>query len=140
MNPASSIVRFRCIHINSVQYLQVDYEGLRDCQPLLGNYIDICGTARPPRLRWNCNRNKNYTIWIVDVHPLGAANPTLLSRGILWWVVDIPGCNVAAGKTLYEYQMPLPLYGSGQNLYAYGVFEQPPYQIDWSEEAYVSAT
>lgn len=118
----------------------MEYWGLPNCQPFLGNYVDVCGLTDAPQLKWKCNPNKLYTLWLIDVFPLGESRPSLLARGILWWVVDIPGCDVEAGMAIYEYQPPLPLYGSGRNLYAFGVFEQPSYQIDWSEEAYVPAT
>lgn len=118
----------------------MEYRELSDCQPYLGNYVNVCGLTDAPKLQWNCKSNKKYTIWLIDIYPLGESRPSLLARGVLWWVVDIPGCNVDAGKTLYEYQPPLPLYGSGQNLYAIGVFEQPEYDIDWSEESHVPAT
>lgn len=118
----------------------MEYFDLTHCQPLLGNVVDVCGLTQTPSLEWKCNPYKKYSLWLIDVFPLGESNPSLLAKGILWWVVDISDCNVAAGTTLYEYQSPLPLYGSGQNLYTIGVFEQPAYDIDWSEEAYVSGT
>lgn len=106
----------------------------------MGNVVDICGLTNPPKYKWNCNAGKKYTIFFVDDYPLGIKNPGLLQVGFLQWIVDIPGCNVAAGKTIVEYQQPLPLYGSGENQYSWGVFEQPPYDIDWSEEYLVSST
>lgn len=74
---------------------------------------------------------------MIDIYPVGIGHPQLLTRGILWWMVDIPGCNVFDGKTIFDYQQPLPLYGSGANRYAFTIFEQPPYDIDWSEEPFV---
>lgn len=118
----------------------MEHDDLHDCQPDLGNEVNVCGLTKAPNLKWNCDSTKLYTLFYVDLYPLGKANPLLLQYGLLWWVVNIPGCDVDAGKILYEYQQPLPLYGSGINRYAYGIFEQPSYEIDWSEEEYVSAT
>lgn len=84
--------------------------------------------------------NKKYTLLFIDIHPLGITRPQLLAQGILWWVVDIVNCDLSGAFTLYEYQMPLPLYGSGTNEYAFLAYEQPDYQIDWTEESLVSAT
>lgn len=70
---------------------------------------------------------------------MGEAHRKLLSQGILWWVVDVPGCDIAKGKVLYAYQKPLPLYGAGFGKYTILVYEQPSYKIDWSEESVVSA-
>lgn len=120
--------------------LQVEYNDIGDCQPNLGNEVDVCGLTEAPHLEWQCNSHKNYSIVLIDLYPLGETNAPLLQYGLLWWVVDIPGCKVAAGKTIKEYQQPLPLYGSGVNRYEFNVFEQQPYPIDWSEEPYVSAT
>lgn len=74
------------------------------------------------------------------MYPLGETNPTLLSQGILWWVSDIPGCNVDDGIVGYEYQMPLPLYGSGKGKYVFLVYEQSSDAKAWSEETLVPAT
>lgn len=93
-----------------------------------------------PSLEWNCQSDKLYTIFFVDLYPVGIKNPELLSQGILWWVVDVPGCNLNQGSTLFQYQQPLPLYGSGSDHYVFLIYEQPSYQIDWSEEPLVSAT
>lgn len=41
---------------------------------------------------------------------------------------------------LFEYQMPLPLYGSGKDKYSVLMYEHPNYAIDWSEEHFVSTT
>lgn len=71
---------------------------------------------------------------MIDINPLGTTRPTLLANGILWWVVDVPDCNVTAGKTLFEYQAPLPLYGAGESRYVILAYEQPQYDIDWHEE------
>lgn len=118
----------------------MEYDDLADCQPNLGNEVDVCGATKIPRVKWNCSPYKNYSISIADFYPLGIKHPQLLQHGLNWWIVDIPGCNVAAGKTLIEYQQPLPLYGSGINRYGIQVFEQAPYPIDWSEVPYVPAT
>lgn len=120
----------------------MDYDDIEHCQPHLGNDVFVCDLGKAPRLRWNCNANKLYTIFFIDVNPLGTASgrSALLSQGILWWVVDVPGCNVAGGKTLIAYQSPTPLYGAGPSRYVLLAYEQPNYQVDWSEEPIVSAT
>lgn len=119
----------------------MDYEGISHCQPNLGNDVDVCGLLSPPsRLRWKCNSYKLYTIFFIAIDPFGITRTKLGSQGILWWVVDIPNCNVSAGLTGYEYQPPLPVYGAGKSRYAILVYEQPQYPIDWSEEPTVSAT
>lgn len=103
--------------------------------------MDVCDVLTAPQhLKWNCNRNKLYTLFLVDLYPLGISNPDLLSQAILWWVVDIPGCNVNSGTTLYQYQPPLPLFGSGIDRYVFLVYQQPDYKIDFSEEHMLSAT
>lgn len=114
---------------------------MRRCQPHLGNDVDVCDLYEAPhKLKWKCHRDKKYTLYLVDLYPMGVAYPKLLSQGILWWVVDIPGCEVHNGYPIYEYQQPLPLYGTGKNKYAFLVYEQPPYEVDWTEETVVSST
>lgn len=123
------------------EYLEVEYDELRTCQPDLGNEVNVCGVdVAPTRLKWTCARDKLYTLILIDLYPLGPANPTLLSEGILWLVVDIPRCSVADGLVLYQYQQPLPLYGSGKNKYVFLVYEQPAYSVDWVEVPVVTAT
>lgn len=103
--------------------------------------MDVCGLlSAPSLLRWKCSSGKLYTIFFIDINPYGAAHPTLGSQGILWWVVDVPGCNVAAGTTIYAYQPPTPCYGAGTGRYAILAYEQPSFPIDWSEEHTVSST
>lgn len=77
---------------------------------------------------------------MVDLYPIGEDRPQLLSQRILWWVVDIPGCDIEKGTFIYEYMPPLPFYGAGKSKYAFLVYEQPSYQIDWDEEPYVKST
>lgn len=123
------------------KFLQIEFPRVKGCQPSLGNDVDICSTDVPPdHVKWRCNRDKKYTLFFIDLYPLGISYPGLLSQGILWWVVDIPGCHVDAGRVLIEYQQPLPLFGSGIDRYVFLVYEQPDYEIDWSEEPIVSAT
>lgn len=110
------------------------------CQPNLGNDVNVCGVCQEPALKWNCRLDKLYTVFLIDLYPLGEANPKLLSQGILWWVVNVPGCNVSAGLTGYAYQKPLPLYGAGKGIYVALVYEQPPYDVDWTDEDPVNAT
>lgn len=71
---------------------------------------------------------------------MGQDRPNLLSQGILWWVVDIPCSGTGGGKTIIEYRQPLPFFGAGKGKYAFLVYEQPRYAIDWSEEPLVTAT
>lgn len=118
----------------------MDYENIKHCQPHLGNNVPVCDLDTAPYLRWKCDSKKLYTIFVIDVNPLGTTRPKLLAHGILWWVVNIPGCKVADGKTIFEYQSPTPLYGAGTGRYAYFAYEQPKYEIDWSDEQIVSAT
>lgn len=121
--------------------MQVDYDDLHECQPHLGNEVNVCAVSElPTRLKWKCSRNKLYTLILIDLYPLGECRPLLLSQRISWWVVDIPGCDVASGLTLYQFQPPLPWYGAGKSKYVYLVYEQPKYAIDWSEEALVPST
>lgn len=116
------------------------YEHNKSCQPYLGNNIDVCDVLAPPsELKWNYKDDKLYTIFVIDINPLGTTRPTLLANGILWWIVDIPACNIDDGKTIFEYQAPIPFYGAGESRYVVLVYEQPDYEIDWSEEPIVRA-
>lgn len=121
--------------------LQVNYADIHKCQPHLGNEVNVCGLKHKPHdIKWKCRSDKKYTLFFVDLYPMGESHPKLLSQGILWWVVDIPGCNVPKGFQIYKYQSPLPLYSSGKDKYAFLAYEQPPYDIDWKEESLVSST
>lgn len=122
-------------------YLDVEYDDIRKCQPHLGNEVNVCSLEdKPSRLKWRCHSERNYTLFLIDLNPLGSDYKDLLSHGILWWVVDIPACDIKKGTALYDYQMPTPLCGSGKLKYVYLVFEQPQYEVDWSEEADVTST
>lgn len=116
------------------------YGNITRCQPYLGNEVDICGVLNPPTLKWDCKSERLYTIFLIDINPYGRAHPKVGHNGILWFVVDVPGCSVVTGKTLYQYQAPTPLYGAGKSRYAVLVYEQPSYKIDWSEEPIVATT
>lgn len=117
---------------------QVDYKNLsRHCQPKLGNNVDLCSLLNPPRVRWDCDSTTLYTLFLVDLTPYGSKHPKIGANGILWYVVDIPGCHVSAGKVISEYQMPTPFYGVGTMRYAFLVYQQPSNKIDWSEEPIV---
>jgi len=122
-------------------YLEVDYKNLsRRCQPNLGNKVDLCALGEQPRLRWDCDSTKKYTVALIDVTPWGSKNPKVGAFGILWLLVDVPGCRLSAGTPISEYQTPTPLYGVGKMSYAFLVYEQPAYKIDWSEEPKVRST
>lgn len=121
-------------------FVQVFYPSLVTCQPYLGNVVNVCGTNKAPKLNWHCRNDRLYTVFFMEVFPLGLAHPKLMAQGILWWVVNVPVCDVARGRTLYAYQMPTPLFGAGKGPYVFLVYEQPSYTIDWSEEANVTET
>lgn len=117
----------------------MEFAALQECQPNLGNYVDICGTIPgPPNvIRWKCDPSRNYTLFFIDGFPLGVTRPTLLAQGILWWQVDIHRCDVDRGRALYEYQPPTVLFGSGKDKFLFLVYEQPRGFVDFSEEAFV---
>lgn len=103
--------------------------------------MDVCGTGKIPSLKWNCQKDKRYTIILLDQYGFGAASSkVLLSPYTKWAVVDIPGCNVEKGTAITEYQRPFPDYGTGDHTYPVLVYEQPDYDIDWSDEPLVSQT
>jgi hypothetical protein len=119
-----------------VSFVQVDYKNLshHHCQPELGNELSVCGTINRPRLRWKCDPKKLYTVFLIDVNPYGLKHPKLGQAGILWLLVDVSGCRLSRGNTLFEYQAPTPLYGAiGPTRYVFLVYEQPAWAIDWSE-------
>lgn len=121
-------------------FSQLSYHDLHRCQPNLGNDVDICGVFNAPKhIRWNCKDNSLYTLFLIDINPLGTGRPELHSQGILWWVVDIPCSKVHDGRALFQYQQPFPLYGAGPSRYAILAYKQPNYKIDWSEEPFISA-
>lgn len=119
----------------------MDYKNLsRHCQPELGNQVSLCGIIDQPRIRWKCDPSKKYTVLLVDVTPYGLAHPKVAQFGVLWLVVDIPGCRLSAGNVISPYQPPTPVYGAGKGVYTFLVYEQPDYKIDWSEEPITSRT
>lgn len=77
---------------------------------------------------------------MIDVTPWGAKTPKIGAFGILWFLVDVPGCRLSAGTPISYYQTPTPIYGFGPMSYALLVYEQPAYKIDWSEEPIVGPT
>lgn len=107
--------------------------------PYLGTRIPPSNVAQPPFLSWDCRYNIYYTIICMDVTPLGPQNPSLLSTGIFWYVVDVPGCDLSNGTTLFQYHQPIPLDNTGYNTYTCVVYEQPSYSIEWYEP-HISST
>lgn len=118
----------------------MQYDNLDRCQPYLGNKVDICGILEQPGLQWKCSNAKKYTVLLIDINPYGVLNGNLGGFGILWFLVDVPGCRLSEGKSIFHYQAPTPLFGSGESPYAVLVYEQPEEEIDWSEEPEVMTT
>lgn len=126
--------------MKTISILQIHYPELGKCQPYLGNEVDVCGLGEIPAFRWPCRSNKLYTIIFLDINPIGEKHPTYLAQGILWWRVDVPGCDIHSGKTIYGYQQPTPNFGAGKSKYAFFVYEQQPDPTDWSTDPPVSST
>lgn len=100
--------------------------------------MNVCGILDgPPTLKWKCKSNKLYTIVLISLTPLSPAYSTLLGDGILWWRVDVKCNDAKSGKAIFEYEPPLPLDTSEEDRFVFLAYEQPNYQIDWSEEQHV---
>lgn len=125
-----------CEHFS---FIQVTYDDLHSCQPNLGNEVNVCGLSKPPKLSGHCEKGKLYTVLLINQYYFGEVNHLLLSPYIKWWIVDVPGCNLEDATTIIEYQQPLPQYGTGKQKYVFLAYEQPDYEIDWSDEPLVSS-
>lgn len=128
------------LRVAPTELVEVTYANISHCQPLLGNDVDICGLLHQPTLKWNYKSSKLYTVFLIDITPYGPLHPEAGAFGIMWFLVNIPGCDLDAGTPLSFYQTPTPVYGAGPMRYAILVYEQPAYKIDWSEEPIVKTT
>ncbi|CAG2111308.1 unnamed protein product [Medioppia subpectinata] len=84
----------------------------------LGNELAPKQVKHVPSLQWPAVDGALYTLCFVDSDP----TDELFKH---WLVVDIPGTDIEAGKTLADYIGAGPPRGSGLHRYVFVVYRQP---------------
>lgn len=82
----------------------------------LGTAIDAEESAyEPTSIGYGAKKDRLHAVVMIDVDN---------EHRLHWMVVDIPGSKIKSGRTVAEYQPPMPLQGSGVHRYVIAVLEQ----------------
>lgn len=85
-----------------------------------------------PTVKWNADKNTLYTLILADPDAPSRADPQF--REVRHWlVVNIPGDEVYAGESIFDYVSSAPPKESGLHRYTFLVFKQNG-RIEWDEE------
>lgn len=109
---------FCCVLCCCVQVIYPD-----DVSAMLGNELKPFSVKDVPRVRWDADPLKLYTLLLVDPDAPSRTNPTERSYRH-WLVINIPGCDVNNGQIISDYVEPAPTIGSGLHRYVFLVYEQ----------------
>ncbi|KHN70911.1 26 kDa secreted antigen [Toxocara canis] len=89
-----------------------------------GNTLTTAQVANQPTVTWEAQPNDRYTLIMVDPDFPSAANRQQGQR-LHWWVINIPGNNIAGGTTLAAFQPSTPAANTGVHRYVFLVYRQP---------------
>lgn len=138
--PPVKLVKVFSMHIHAViavfderiywifPLLQVTYPG--GFAVHLGNKLTPCSVFGPPRVKWDANQRKLYTLILVDLDVKSRAFPTQRSYK-QWVVINIPGDNVVEGNEVFGYVGAAPIRGTRYHRYVFLVYEQPDGRLDY---------
>jgi len=103
------------------QLLEVDYTGQNVS---LGNVLTPTQVKNIPQVKWNAEQGSLYTLAMTDPDAPSRKDPKF-REWHHWLVVNVPGCDVAHGKTLSEYVGAGPPEGTGLHRYVFLAYKQP---------------
>ncbi|CAG2165569.1 unnamed protein product [Oppiella nova] len=89
-----------------------------------GTDLTLTQVKSQPVVHWPVDSNAYYTLAMIDPDAPCRAFP-IISQIKHWLVINIPGADVANGRTLAEYYTPAPPPGSGYHRYVFLVYKQP---------------
>ncbi|KAL0831385.1 hypothetical protein ABMA28_002208 [Loxostege sticticalis] len=89
-----------------------------------GNILRTSQLKEMPMVMWRANPYRYYTLIVADPDA-----PSRIAPEDRAWlhlmVINIPGANVAAGETVFDYLPPGPPPNTGLHRYVFLVYEQP---------------
>lgn len=95
-----------------------------------GNELTPTQVKDKPRVKWDADSSKLYTLLMADPDAESRANAT--ERSIKHWLVfNIPGSAVHKGDEAAGYLSAAPGKGSGLHRYTFLVYEQPYGRINY---------
>lgn len=94
-----------------------------DVTVMFGNELTPLSVKDVPRMKWNADPLKSYTLLLVDPDVPSLAKPTERSYRN-WIVINIPGCDDDNGQIITDYLGPAPANESGLHRYVFLVYEQ----------------
>ncbi|KAG8193746.1 hypothetical protein JTE90_005044 [Oedothorax gibbosus] len=89
-------------------------------------------TLYQPTLEYSASGNSIYTLVMIDPDAPDPQRP-VFAQYLHWEVMNIPGTQVGAGKTVFPYMPPSPPPYSNAHRYLLLVFQQPFYIYDSKE-------
>ncbi|VDM29863.1 unnamed protein product, partial [Toxocara canis] len=104
--------------------LSVRFEGgaMVDC----GNTLTLEQQegANPPTVNFDGQANALYTFIMMGPQFDGMTGMATNNVSVHWLVVDIPGNNLAGGRTLADYQRAVPFPNTGLQSYVFAIYRQ----------------
>jgi len=111
--------------IDTIPLNEVDIKFANGAAVKNGNVLTPTQVKDPPtQMSWPTEAGALYTLIKTDPDAPSRASPKY-REWHHWLVVNIPGNDVAAGKTLSEYVGSGPPKGTGLHRYVYLVYKQP---------------
>lgn len=109
------------VQVKGDSHLEVKY-GDRNVE--VGEELTPSDVKFIPSVTWPASKNTYYSLCLIDPDAPSRENPK--ARNWLHWMVgNIPGNDIASGKTLAEYVGAGPPQGTGLHRYIFLLFKQP---------------
>ncbi|KHN80089.1 26 kDa secreted antigen [Toxocara canis] len=80
--------------------------------------------ANPPTVNFDGQANALYTFIMMGPQFDGMTGMATNNVSVHWLVVDIPGNNLAGGRTLADYQRAVPFPNTGLQSYVFAIYRQ----------------
>ncbi|KAK7867748.1 hypothetical protein R5R35_002251 [Gryllus longicercus] len=112
-----------------VKPLDIDYKSGDLYHPVYrGNVIKPSEASKPPEVQYKSDPN---TLWtLILTNPDGHFTEEN-AEYILWFIGNIPGCNLNKGDVIWDYLQPFPAFGTGYQRCIFILFKQDQ-KIDYS--------
>ncbi|XP_028165620.1 protein D2-like [Ostrinia furnacalis] len=91
---------------------------------MFGNTACPSQLKEAPTVMWRANPYRYYTLIVADPDAPSRIAPED-REWLHWLVINIPGANLAAGETVFDYLPPGPPPKTGLHRYVFLVYEQP---------------
>ncbi|KAL3107322.1 hypothetical protein niasHT_017405 [Heterodera trifolii] len=89
----------------------------------LGNELAPQNLTNAPKLWWDADKRKKYTVAMTDPDAPSREDPNI-REWLHWLIVNVPGTDLAQGDELIDYMGPAPPQGTGFHRYTFLVYAQ----------------